>query len=289
MSLDQILRKEKPWINDSNYFTHVKISAPALIKMLMHATSGGNIEVMGLMQGTITEHTLHVTDAFRLPVEGTETRVNAQQDAAEYMCQYLSSCSEFRKDNVLGWYHSHPGYGCWLSGIDVATQQTNQQFQEPFLAVVLDPLKSLSNGKVDIGAFRTYPQGKTSNNPHISVPQHKEEDYGVHAGKYYSLEIEYDPILIDENLMKQNWKSVLSKSIDCDFNQNLDDLCNKLDYCESEILKSFRPYEVPKVDWEKPLEEQRDILHTATVEAKHIALENGLNLMSLVLKKMLFQ
>jgi COP9 signalosome complex subunit 5 len=27
-----------------------------------------------------------------------------------------------RLENVVGWYHSHPGYGCWLSGIDVGTQ-----------------------------------------------------------------------------------------------------------------------------------------------------------------------
>ena len=37
----------------------------------------------------------------------------------------------------MGWYHSHPGYGCWLSGIDVNTQLTNQQFQDPFVAVVV--------------------------------------------------------------------------------------------------------------------------------------------------------
>lgn len=24
---------------------------------------------------------------------------------------------------VVGWYHSHPGFGCWLSGVDVNTQQ----------------------------------------------------------------------------------------------------------------------------------------------------------------------
>jgi proteasome lid subunit RPN8/RPN11 len=42
-----------------------------------------------------------------------------------------------RHENVVGWYHSHPGYGCWLSGIDVATQKTNQMFQDPFLAVVV--------------------------------------------------------------------------------------------------------------------------------------------------------
>lgn len=42
-----------------------------------------------------------------------------------------------RLENAIGWYHSHPGYGCWLSGIDVSTQMLNQQFQEPFVAVVV--------------------------------------------------------------------------------------------------------------------------------------------------------
>ncbi len=22
---------------------------------------------------------------------------------------------------VVGWYHSHPGFGCWLSGVDINT------------------------------------------------------------------------------------------------------------------------------------------------------------------------
>lgn len=42
-----------------------------------------------------------------------------------------------RLENALGWYHSHPGYGCWLSGIDVSTQMLNQQFQEPWVAIVV--------------------------------------------------------------------------------------------------------------------------------------------------------
>jgi proteasome lid subunit RPN8/RPN11 len=48
-----------------------------------------------------------------------------------------------RQENVIGWYHSHPGYGCWLSGIDVSTQMNNQQFTDPFVAVVVS-LDSLS-------------------------------------------------------------------------------------------------------------------------------------------------
>lgn len=37
--------------------------------------------------------------------------------------------ASMRLENVVGWYHSHPGYGCWLSGIDVGTQMTNQKYQ----------------------------------------------------------------------------------------------------------------------------------------------------------------
>lgn len=63
-----------------------------------------------------------------------------------------------REENIVGWYHSHPGYGCWLSGIDVGTQLTNQKYQEPFLAIVVDPHRTEAAGKVELGAFRTYPE-----------------------------------------------------------------------------------------------------------------------------------
>lgn len=56
--------------------------------MVVHARSGGTIEVMGLMQGKTDGDTIVVMDAFALPVEGTETRVNAQADAYEYMVEY---------------------------------------------------------------------------------------------------------------------------------------------------------------------------------------------------------
>ena len=64
----------------------------------MHARSGGSLEVMGLMQGYILPETFVVTDAFRLPVEGTETRVNAQEEAYKYMVEYLTSCRQLRPD-----------------------------------------------------------------------------------------------------------------------------------------------------------------------------------------------
>ena len=78
--------------------------------MVMHARSGGSLEVMGLMQGKIEGDTFIVTDAFRLPVEGTETRVNAGDEANEYIVNYLQACRDAGKpENAVGWYHSHPG------------------------------------------------------------------------------------------------------------------------------------------------------------------------------------
>ena len=57
----------------------------------MHARSGGNLEVMGLLLGKVDGNTMIVMDSFALPVEGTETRVNAQAQAYEYMAAYTES------------------------------------------------------------------------------------------------------------------------------------------------------------------------------------------------------
>ena len=130
------------------------------MKMNAHCKRGGHIEVMGMVQGYASGDAFVVTDAFELPVEGTETRVNAQAEANEYMVAYTQAFeASGRKEKVVGWYHSHPGYGCWMSGIDVNTQQLNQRHFEPFVALVIDPLRTSATGKVEIGAFRTYPEG----------------------------------------------------------------------------------------------------------------------------------
>jgi COP9 signalosome complex subunit 5 len=220
-SAQKAINEAHPWRTDPNYFTSVRISAIALLKMVMHARSGGSIEVMGLMLGKIEAHTFVVTDAFRLPVEGTETRVNAQDEANEYMVEFLQRAREQgQMENAVGWYHSHPGYGCWLSGIDVNTQKTQQQFQDPFCAIVIDPDRTVSAGKVEIGAFRTYSteyvenQAKTGgpskntgaeSDGFETIPLGKIEDFGVHASHYYSLEISHFKSSLDAKLLEALW------------------------------------------------------------------------------------
>ena len=119
---------KRPWKVDPHHFKRCKISSVALIKMTMHAKSGDDMEVMGMMQGYVDGETMFIMDVFALPVEGTETRVNAGNEADNFALNYRDACEAegSRCEFVVGWYHSHPGYGCWLSGIDVQTQQGMQ-------------------------------------------------------------------------------------------------------------------------------------------------------------------
>lgn len=220
------LQNLKPWKKDPNYFTHVRISALALLKMTTHARSGGSIEIMGLMIGYVSGRSLIITDAFRLPVEGTETRVNALAEADEYMVNFGIASREGggQLENAVGWYHSHPGYGCWLSGIDVNTQMTHQLVNDPFVAVVIDPDRTASAGKVEIGAFRTYPEGQRPKDKQFTddsdefqaIPSGKVEDFGAHANSYYALEVTHYKSTLDTYLLgllwNKYWTSTISQS-----------------------------------------------------------------------------
>ncbi|KAF1938437.1 Mov34-domain-containing protein [Clathrospora elynae] len=247
------INEAHPWRSDPHYFTSVRISAVALLKMVMHARSGGAIEVMGLMLGKIEAHTFIVTDAFRLPVEGTETRVNAQDEANEYMVEFLQRAREQgQMDNAVGWYHSHPGYGCWLSGIDVNTQKTQQQFQDPFCAIVIDPDRTVSAGKVEIGAFRTYSTeyvdtrkkaggggaeshaGGVDSDGFETIPLGKIEDFGVHASHYYSLDVSHYKSSLDAKLLEALWNKYWVQTL------SSSPLISNRDYGTNQILDLAR-------------------------------------------------
>lgn len=261
------LRLQKPWASDVHYFQDVHISAVALIKMAMHARSGGNIEVMGSIQGKIVGRSFVVLDVFPLPVQGTETRINAGQDANEFLVQYSTKCGDVgRHETIIGWYHSHPGYGCWLSGIDVSTQSTHQMYEDPFLAIVIDPIRTISSGKIDIGAFRTYPAqyinannqassstgggGGSNNIEYQNIPINKIEDFGVHCKSYYQLNIHYFKSNLDVRLLDLLWNKYWARSLSTSpliqnreyVTQQLNDLGRKINQIEEMQLDGHHQF-----------------------------------------------
>ena len=74
-----------------------------------------------------------------------------------------------------------------MSGIDCSTQTLNQQYTEPFVAIVIDPVSTCIAGKVEIGAFRTYPHGYMppydKRSIYKTLPLHKVEEVWAEANR----------------------------------------------------------------------------------------------------------
>lgn len=288
---------EGKWKTEPQYFKKCRISAVALLKMVMHARSGGTIEVMGLLQGKIEGDTMIIMDSFALPVEASETRVNAQAEAFEYIVQYLGLIEQVgRNEPAIGWYHSHPSYGCWLSGIDVATQKL-QQKQGPWVAVVVDPIRTVSSGKVELGAFRTYPENykppDSGTSQWESIPAEKIEDFGVHANQYYKLDVSYFKSSLDEQLLTLLWNKYWVNTLSSNplvtnrdyFAAAVGDVSEKLEQAETQLQHSgrmggglFFP--------EKKKEESQ--LAKVTKDSNKTAIEQVHGLMTQVIKDNLF-
>ncbi|PVH48055.1 hypothetical protein PAHAL_4G228900 [Panicum hallii] len=109
---------------------------------------------------------------------------------------------------VVGWYHSHPGFGCWLSGVDIKTQQSFEALNPRAVAAVIDPIQSMK-GKVVIDAFRLInpqtmmlgqePQQTTSNVGHLNKPSFQALIHGLNR-HYYSIAINYRKNELEEML-----------------------------------------------------------------------------------------
>eukprot|EP00344_Euplotes_crassus_P003436 CAMPEP_0196996608 /NCGR_PEP_ID=MMETSP1380-20130617/2446_1 /TAXON_ID=5936 /ORGANISM="Euplotes crassus, Strain CT5" /LENGTH=198 /DNA_ID=CAMNT_0042412635 /DNA_START=11 /DNA_END=608 /DNA_ORIENTATION=+ len=131
----------------------IHISSLALLKMLKHGRAGVPMEVMGLMLGEfVDDYTIKVVDVFAMPQSGTGVSVEAVDPVFQQEMLDLLKLTG-RHEMVVGWYHSHPGFGCWLSGTDVNTQQSFEMLHPRCVAVVVDPIQSVK-GKVVIDAFR---------------------------------------------------------------------------------------------------------------------------------------
>uniref|UniRef100_A0AC35GB42 MPN domain-containing protein n=1 Tax=Panagrolaimus sp. PS1159 TaxID=55785 RepID=A0AC35GB42_9BILA len=200
----------------------VYISSLALLKMMRHGRAGVPMEVMGLMLGEfVDDYTINVVDVFAMPQSGTGVSVEAVDPVFEAkMLETLKKTN--RNEMVVGWYHSHPGFGCWLSSTDIATQQSFEALSARAIAVVIDPLQSVK-GKVVIDAFRSIPNmgffsGKlaptseprqtTSNLGHLVKPNIIAIIKGL-GFRYYSLPISYRLSSKESKMLqclnKKNW------------------------------------------------------------------------------------
>ncbi|EDV20431.1 26S proteasome non-ATPase regulatory subunit 14 [Trichoplax sp. H2] len=266
----------------------VYISSLALLKMLRHGRAGVPMEVMGLMLGQfVDEYTVRVIDVFAMPQSGTGVSVEAVDPV--FQARMLDMLKQTgRPEMVVGWYHSHPGFGCWLSGVDVNTQQSFEALSERAVAVVVDPIQSVK-GKVVIDAFRLIhptlimvghePRQATSIIGHLQKPSIQALIHGLNRS-YYSMVINYRKNELEQKMLmklhKKSWVDGLQLDDYKEHNESNEKILKDMVRLSKEYVKSVEEEDkltteqlairnVGKQDPKRHLEECVDVLMTSNV------------------------
>jgi COP9 signalosome complex subunit 5 len=243
------LSRTKPFLSDPKYFKNARISPSAAMKMMQHVQTGVEkgvktsltgkpTEVMGYLIGrqcTDDPTTLIISDAQALPIEGFETSVVADtEEITNYQINWLELNGKSRHpcEKFCGWYHSHPfdveDYShCFLSATDVTTQLAWQRSCEkdgdPWLAIVVDPLRSLARGVLELQSFRVYPPeftaplNETPDGKIVTDDKQRMTLWGSCWNRYYRLNTTYFMSQLSSDvlgILKNNflWQNALSST-----------------------------------------------------------------------------
>jgi len=186
-------------------------SPVALMKMLKHGRVGTPFEVMGLMLGEfIDDYSIRCIDVFAMPQRASA--VNVESVDPVFQARMIDMLKQTgRYEMVVGWYHSHPGFGCWLSSVDMNTQQSFEQLNERSVATVVDPIQSVK-GKVEMDSFRLMntqfamlgqePRQTTSCRGHLKKPSIQALIHGLNR-QYYSIINVFHKEKAEEGMLKQ--------------------------------------------------------------------------------------
>jgi proteasome lid subunit RPN8/RPN11 len=120
----------------------IYIELDVLVNVTRHAVEGLPNEVIGFLLGnpyTWNGTTyVHITASIRGKSVASETSVSFAQDALAEVAESIKR--DHPDKEIVGWYHSHPGYGCFLSPTDITSHRLC--FTMPYhVALVVDPLR----------------------------------------------------------------------------------------------------------------------------------------------------
>ena len=103
-----------------------------------HCFSRVDVEVGGFLLGNITDSEVHVCASQPArTAESGQTQLTFTHEAWDEVLGKMDT--EFAGLEIVGWYHSHPGFGCFLSDYDIFIQENF--FASPGQhALVIDPI-----------------------------------------------------------------------------------------------------------------------------------------------------
>jgi proteasome lid subunit RPN8/RPN11 len=140
----------------------VVFRAEVLDEIHAHGQSITEVEICGVLVGRVARDSLgpflHITGSIR----GSQAEQRAAQvtfTAETWEKIHAQMDQRDPADRIVGWYHTHPGFGIFLSGMDLFIQ--DNFFNRPEqIAFVYDPIGG------DEGAF-VWRAGKSVREPHL--------------------------------------------------------------------------------------------------------------------------
>jgi len=140
-----------------NNNAEILISVHAIAKILTIDSIDTTKESAGVLIGKYNEKEkkLIITDVDTGKQRQTSTFVVLNDEALVEMVEELNS--KGRDEYIVGWWHTHPGYGVFLSGTDKGTQRIYQQLFPQAVAMVIDPsryYKTNEHENLEIAFFR---------------------------------------------------------------------------------------------------------------------------------------
>ncbi|NHJ87133.1 MAG: hypothetical protein FK734_16840 [Asgard group archaeon] len=141
-------------------------------------------EVIGWLIGQITEDTITVLKA--IPMSSGNSIFVEMDDYT--IIPKIAEEAEKINAVIVGWFHSHPSFGFFLSGVDIRTQRYQQSLFENAIALVCDPTK--------INSYEPGVHGYQVHMDQMHAREYRELDISVDIGDPY-------PDVLTEILMEK--------------------------------------------------------------------------------------
>lgn len=124
----------------------VRLSFKALDKILRHGMRFSNlniprkdwVECMGFLIGNVDDNKVEIKDAIPM-VHGNLVEVEFADEHYVKADEINQSLTE--ENWIVGWYHTHPGHGLFLSAVDKINHSGYQSLNSKAVALVFDPSK----------------------------------------------------------------------------------------------------------------------------------------------------
>jgi proteasome lid subunit RPN8/RPN11 len=108
-----------------------------VLESIMDSAKETDYEIIGLLLGNVIKDTVVIEDSVSGAQESGSMHASLSPSTiAKISDQILTGELEGK---IVGWYHSHPGFGLFMSPTDVTTQSNFQQFSDKVTAMVVDP------------------------------------------------------------------------------------------------------------------------------------------------------